>query len=405
MKKKNASRKEKSLTPAQARSLALSAQGLDRTSPFGKGKTGVLETIRRLSYVQLDTLAVVARAHHHTLWTRNGTYREAWLNELMEEKSIFEYWSHAAAYLPMEDFRFSLVRKEEFRKGRSHWFQKDKKIMQYVLDRISAEGALQAKDFETDRKRGSWFDWKPAKIALEQLFHDGTLMVAKRNGFQKVYDLTERIVPAGTNTALPSQAEFAIHLIRNSICAHGIASFKDMTHLRRGMQTHVTKALKKMLADGEIEKVMVEGVAEDFFLFAGTEPVLSSKRKRPASVSFLSPFDNAIIRRDRLVKLFGYDYAIECYLPEPKRKFGYFCLPVLYNGNFVGRFDPKADRATGVFHVKKFYLENAPEDMDAFLAAFAEALKTFAAFNSCSEIVIEKTVPAKLKAALKILLK
>lgn len=404
MKKAN-SLKEKSLTPAQARSLALSAQGLDRTSPFGKGKTGALETIRQLGYVQLDTLAVVARAHHHTLWTRNGAYREAWLNELMEEKSIFEYWSHAAAYLPMEDFRFSLVRKEEFRKGRSHWFQKDKKIMQYVLDRILAEGALQAKDFEANRKHGSWFDWKPAKIALEQLFHEGTLMIAQRKGFQKVYDLTERIVPAGTDTTLPSQEEFAAHLIRNNLRAHGIASLKDMTHLRRGMQSHVTKALKKMLTDGEIEKVMVEGVADDFFLFAGTEPLLSSKRKQPASVSFLSPFDNAIIRRDRLVKLFGYDYAIECYLPEPKRKYGYFCLPVLYKGDFVGRFDPKADRATGVFHVKKFYLENPPEEMDVFLAAFAEALKTFAAFNNCSTIVIGKTVPATFKAALKALLK
>lgn len=404
MKKAN-SLKEKKLTPAQARSLALSAQGLDRKLPFGKGKTGALETIRQLGYVQLDTLAVVARAHHHTLWTRNDAYREAWLNELMEEKHIFEYWSHAAAYLPIEDFRFSLVRKEEFRKGRSHWYQKDKKIMKYVLDRVRAEGALQAKDFEASRKHGSWFDWKPAKIALEQLFHEGTLMIAQRKGFQKVYDLTERIVPAGTDMTLPSQEEFAAHLIRNSLRAHGIASLKDMTHLRRGMQTHVTKALKKMLADGEIEKVMVEGVAEDFFLFAGTEPAFPAKTKQAASVSFLSPFDNAIIRRDRLVKLFGYDYAIECYLPEPKRKFGYFCLPVLYNGNFVGRFDPKADRATGIFYVKKFYLENPPEDMDAFLVALADALKTFAAFNGCGKIVIEKTAPAKLKAALKILLK
>lgn len=402
--KKNSADKPLLLDRATAVAIALSAQGLDRSAAFGKGKKGALETIRHLGYVQLDTLAVVARAHHHTLWSRTKAYSEEMLNSLMRDKSIFEYWSHAAAYLPMEDFRFSLVRKQEFLNGRSHWFQKDKKVMKYVLDRIRAEGPLQSKDFETDRARGSWFDWKPAKIALEQLFQDGTLMVTERKGFQKIYDLADRVIPVGIDTTLPTKEEFAEHLVHAALRAHGIASLKDMTHLRRGMLPHVTKMLQQLVKKGTIVRANIEKVKGEYYLEKKT---IAGHRfnDHPEDALILSPFDNAVIRRERLQQLFDYDYTIECYLPEPKRKFGYFCLPVLYKGNFIGRFDPKADRATKTFIVKKFYLENPPQQMDEFLHAFAATLKSFAAFNGCEKIVVEKVFPAKYAAAIKRALK
>jgi uncharacterized protein len=389
-------KKKNSISKEEAISIALHTQGIGRS--FGKGKEGALNAIRHLGYVQLDTLAVVARAHHHTLWTRSEKYDERFLNELMLEKKIFEYWSHAAAFLPMEDFRFSLVRKQEFRKGRAHWFAKDKKIHKYVLDKIKSEGALQSKDFETDKRRGSWFDWKPAKIALEQLFQDGSLMVVERKGFQKVYDLSERVLPSSIDTTIPTNAELADHLVRSTIRAHGLASLKDMTHLRKGMNPFVQKALKKMVLEGEISEINVDATKEIFYRFQNDE--LSIKKTSGQTV-ILSPFDNAIIRRERLKGLFDYDFMLECYLPEHKRKFGYFCLPVLHNNKFVGKFDPKADRATGIFYVKSFHIENAPKDMDEFLAAFANALKAFAVFNGCEKIVVEKTFPAKMKSALK----
>jgi uncharacterized protein YcaQ len=348
--------------------------------------------------VQLDTLAVVARAHHHTLWTRTQNYSEHQLNELMREKKIFEYWSHAAAFLPMEDFRFSLVRKNEFVQGRAHWFAKDKKIHKYVLDKIKAEGPLQSKDFETDKRRGSWFDWKPAKIALEQLFQDGSLMVAERKGFQKIYDLSERVLPATIDTTLPTNDELADHLIRSTIRAQGIASLKDMTHLRKGMNPFVQKALKKMLLDGEISEVNIDSAKEVYYQLRDYKLPI---KKNPGTTIILSPFDNAIIRRERLKSLFDYDFMLECYLPEHKRKFGYFCLPVLHNNKFIGKFDPKADRATGIFYVKSFHLEHAPEDIEEFLAAFSLALKAFAKFNGCEKIVVEKTFPAKIRSGLK----
>lgn len=379
------------LTKKQARAVVLHQQGLAKLSSFGKGKNGALETIRRLGYLQLDTLAVVARAHHHTLWSRNSSYREEQLGALMREKKIFEYWSHAAAFLPMEDFRFSLPRKHEFLSGRSHWFQKDKRVMQYVLDRIKAEGPLQARDFETDRPRGSWFDWKPAKRALEQLFQDGTLMVSERRGFQKVYDLAERVLPPGTDTSLPSREELAAHLVQRFLNAHGIGGMNEIAYLRSGMGGAVKKALQQAVAAKTIVPVQIEGITETYFAL----PELAGRKiPVPRQVQILSPFDNAIIQRKRTGRFFDYDFMIECYLPEPKRKFGYFCLPILAGEHFVGRFDPKADRAAGVFHVKSLYIENKAIADEPFWEAFAQRLQEFAAFNGCTEIALAQKIKA-----------
>lgn len=400
-------KKQHMLKKEEAKRIALQAQGLFQENSFGKGKEGALETIRHLGYVQLDTLAVVARAHHHTLYTRTKDYSENHLNELMKEKKIFEYWSHAAAYLPMEDFRFTLLRKNDFLKGKAHWFAKDKKIHKYVLDKIKAEGPLQSKDFEADKKHATWFDWKPAKIALEQLFQNGKLMVRERKGFQKVYDLTERVLPSEIDTSLPTKLEFAEYLILSTLRAHGIASLKDMTHLRSGMDPIVVKVLKKMLVEGIISEININSVNEKYYQIANHQlPItnhttINRKSAINKSAIILSPFDNAIIRRNRLKNIFDYDFMLECYLPEQKRKFGYFCLPILYENNFVGKFDPKADRDTGIFYVKRFHLENQPNDMDEFLKAFSISLKNFAKFNGCNKIVVEKTFPGKIKSALR----
>ncbi len=385
------------ITKEEARAIALAAQGLHVNS-FGKGKSGALNAVKHLGYIQLDTLSVVTRAHHHTLWTRADEYAEAHLNQLVKEKKIFEYWSHAAAYLPIEDFRFSLVRKEAHRKGESHWFKKNKKIMQYVLDRIKAEGPLQSRDFETDKVRGAWWDWKPAKVALEQLFHDGTLMVSERKGFQKVYDLTENILPSKINTQTPTKEEYARHLIENTLKAHGLASIKEITHLRRGTGPIVQEELKKMLREGQVEEMTIDKVKDKYIILPSTRNPKPVKHEKAV---LLSPFDNVVIMRHRLKNLFEYDYGIECYVPEPKRKFGYFCLPILYGDQFVGRMDPKADREKQVFYVKRLHLEHPPKNMQDFLQELASAIRRFAIFNSCKRMVVEKTHPGgKIKQTL-----
>lgn len=373
------------ISKEQARFILLTAQGLHKPDAFGTGINGALNTIRHLGYIQLDTLAVVARAHHHTLWTRNSRYHEKYLHELSEQRKIFEYWSHAASFLPMEDYRFTLPRKAVYLAGHAHWFSKNKKLMKYVLDRTRAEGPLQSKDFETDRKRGSWFDWKPAKIALEQLFMEGSLMVKSRQGFQKVYDLTERIVPPDINCAKPNGEEYAEYLIRFNLRALGIATLKDFTHLRGEMRIPVSKALKRLIKNGAISEVHIEGENDSWFAFPET---LSLKSKPLKGTFILSPFDNTVIRRERLKKLFDWQYNLECYLPEHKRKFGYFCLPVLHNGMFAGMFDPKADRTTKKFHVKKLHLNMKP-DAD-FISGFRKTIHEFSAFNTCERVVFQR---------------
>lgn len=383
------------MSKEEVRHIMLNSQGLVKPQ-FGGGVTGTMNAIRHLGYVQLDTLAVVARAHHHTLWNRNKSYTEFHLDALLRAGKVFEYWSHAASYLPMEDFRFSLPRKALYLSGHAHWFAKNKKLMAYVLDRIRAEGPLQSKDFETDRKRGSWFDWKPAKIALEQLFMEGSVMVKSRQGFQKIYDLTERVVPDGIDQSKPTKEAYAEYLVSCNIRALGVASIKDFVHLRKDATPAVSAAIKRLVKNGAIREIEVDGTTEKYFT-SFPENGIKSLHK---TLNILSPFDNLVIRRDRLQKLFDWEYTLECYLPEHKRRFGYFNLPVLFRGKFVAMFDPKADRSTGKFHLKKFHPVK-DKMTDEFYDAFRNELKAFAAYNGCDQVVVDNTVPIKFRKQLK----
>lgn len=395
----------RSLSVKEARHLALHAQGIAADQP-ARGKKAVVKTIERLGYVQIDTLAVVERAHHHTLWTRLPGYAPACLDELLaKDKKIFEYWSHAASYLPMSEYRFSLPRKQMYRDGRSHWFQKDDKVMRYVLDRIKNEGALMSKDFEVKGKRaGAWYEWKPTKKALEQLFMDGTLMVAKRQGFQKVYDLTGRVLPQGTDTSMPTPQEYSAYLIRKAIDAHGIVNEQEITYLRKGLTVQVKTELNRMTAEGELINVSIDNGKTSYYTTSSMLKLLD-KRITFGGIHILSPFDNLLIQRKRIEKLFDFSYMIECYVPAPKRVYGYFCLPILFKDTFAGRFDPKADRASGTFYVHALYLEPGFKQQEEFLPAFASKLKEFAAFNSCAEIVIGKTDPKGIAKELRRLVK
>jgi len=312
---------------------------------------------------------------------------------LEKDKLIFEYWSHAASYLPMSDYRFSLPQKKAYLGGKSHWFGQDKKMKLYVLDKIKAEGPLQSKDFEHKRTGpGNWYEWKPAKKALEQLFMEGRLMVARRQGFQKVYDLAERVLPSSVDISVPNIMEHAEHLIYKAIQAQGIVAENEITYLRTGIKEPVTKTLKKLLKEGRLIEVRIKGI-ETAFISAPEKISTLEIIKPEQKLHLLSPFDNMVIQRKRLQRIFDFDYMIECYLPEAKRKYGYFTLPVLYNDQFVGRFDPKADRANKTFYIKTIHLQKKFKPSTAFNNLFASRLKEFATFNGCIKIVIEKADP------------
>lgn len=377
-----------SISISEARKLFLHSQGL-YGHDFGNKKSGVLNLIEHLGYVQIDTISVIERAHHHTIFTRVKDYQKKYLDELMDEKLIFEYWSHAAAYLPMRDYRFSLPRKKLFADGKQHWF-KDKKPTQYVYDRIKAEGALQSKDFEEKKANAGWYEWKTTKQALEQLFMEGKLMVAGRKNFQKVYDLTERILPAGINTKMPTEKEMAEHLILSAIQVNGIVAQHEISYLRKGHKESVQKALRHMLKEGTISEIRLDCIKEAYY---GLPELISSidKIKATKKVHILSPFDNAVIQRKRLQTLFDYDYTIECYVPAPKRVHGYFCLPILYGDRFVGRMDCKAERSKGEFIIQKLWLEKGFTPTDAFLKALSKSTDEFAEFNNCENMRLLKS--------------
>ena len=378
----------KVVSKSEARKLFLHSQGL-LAFDAGRKQQGALDAIAHLGYVQIDTISVVERAHHHTIYTRVKDYKKEYLDELMKEKAVFEYWSHAAAYLPMSDYRFSLPRKKTFADGKQHWF-KDKKPTQYVYDRIKAEGPLQSKDFEEKKANTGWYEWKTTKQALEQLFMAAQLMVAERKNFQKVYDLTERVLPADINTKMPSEKEMAEHLILSAIRANGVVAAHEIAYLRGGHKEHVQKALKHLLKEGAIAEIRIEGIKEPYYTYE-VKLDLMGDIKAAKKVHILSPFDNAVIQRKRLQTLFDYDYVIECYVPEAKRVHGYFCLPILYGDTFAGRMDCKAERSKGVFVIQQLWLEEGFSPTDAFVKALAKSCVEFAKFNGCDVVKVEQS--------------
>ncbi|HUM46370.1 MAG TPA: crosslink repair DNA glycosylase YcaQ family protein [Chitinophagales bacterium] len=397
--------KSRKISLAEARALAIQSQWLGGHQQLHT-REDALKTIEHLGYVQIDTLSVVERAHHHVLWSRIPGYKKAWLDELIRGKQLFEYWGHAASFLPMKDYRFSLVRKREYQKGRSHWFEQDKKVKRHVLSRIKREGPLQSKDFETpDEGKKAWYYWKPAKKALEQLFMEGKLMVNHRQGFQKVYDLAAHVLPAAINTEFPTKMEYAVHLVETAIAAHGILTEKEIYYLRGAWNEYISKAVRKLLRAGSIIELKLEGHEQTKFYGAPSITEFTKESVAPNEVHILSPFDNLLIQRRRMKRLFDFDYVIECYLPEHKRTFGYFTLPILYGDRFIARMDPKADRLNKVFYVRNLAFEENLKVNDEMLNAFAAKLKSFAAFNSCGKIIFEKSNQKKLREQLKRLTK
>ncbi len=387
-----------SLSLKQARKLVLLSQRVPPTKRSGSALAATLSAIEHLGYVQIDTISAVQRAHHHTLWNRNPRYKKSHLDRLVANKQIFEYWSHAAAYLPMKDFRYSLPRKHAIANGhQDHWYERDKPLMKLVLERIEKDGPLMAKDFEhKGEKMGEWTS-KPAKRALEYLFMQGDLMVPARINFHKVYDLTERVLPENTDTILPDPEEYARFLITWYLNANGLGKAGEITYLLKNIKSFVSVTLQEMVLSGELLQISV-GDRTYFALPASLE--LLNKPLTRSKLKILSPFDNLIIQRKRLQTLFGFDYTIECYVPEVKRKYGYFSLPILWNGEFVARMDCKAERKNSVLHIRHLVLETGLKKTTAFAQALAKELSAFMQFNNCSDLKLHKTSPVTLKSEL-----
>lgn len=392
-----------------ARRIALNAQLADKKQHFPSDKAGVVQLIKQLGYVQIDTISVIARAHHHTIWTRLPDYSEEMLDELQAvDRSVFEYWSHAMSYLPMTDYRFYIPQMKRFHDPNNKWekerLAKYGRLMKPALDRIRAEGPLSSKDFEGIplSDRNMWENPKPYRAALEMLFCRGDIMVSQCRNFQRVFDLTERVLPDNINLSIPTYEELGRFLVMRALSAFGIAREKEiLDHIHAATKDIIKKSLVEMREASEVTPVEVSGVGKsEYFALAELFNSPPKSKKRKPIVHILSPFDNLVIQRERISRLFGFDYTIECYVPAAKRVYGYFVLPILWGEDFVARMDVKADRKRKTLNVLNLVFEDGFDRFDQFMPHFADKLRAFANFNNCDRIEVEKVSPVKCKPLL-----
>ncbi len=392
-----------SLTKQQARKLVLLSQRVPPAKQSGNAMAATLAAIEHLGYIQIDTISAIQRAHHHTLWNRNPRYKSSQLAQLTADKKIFEYWSHAAAYLPMRDFRYSLARKQAIANGNEkHWYEPNKRMMNSVLKRITTEGPLMAKDFEhTGKKTGEWTS-KPAKQALECLFMQGDLMISSRINFHKVYDLTERVLPEDINTTLPNPEEYARFLITRYLQSNGLGQASEISYLLRNTKPLVASTLQEMVSNRELLQLSVGD--NSYYALPDSLELLNKPLSR-SKLKILSPFDNLVIQRKRMQALFNFDYLIECYVPEAKRRYGYFSLPILWDGKLVARMDCRTERKKSLLHIHHLALEPWLIKTAAFTLALCKELESFLRFNNCSHLKLHRTTPANFKPELQAMIK
>ena len=392
------------MSPKQAKRIVLASQGLLQKEPFGRGIKGVERTISQLRYIQIDTISVVERAHHHVLSTRVPDYSAEMLHNLQAvQKTVFEYWFHAAAYLPIEDYRFYRPTMEGLKKKTLV----DKRLRKSILQRIKTEGPLSSRDFEAvkGKKTSGWWDWKPAKRAMETMFLSGELMISERKGFQKVYDLTENCLPLDINLTRPSDEERGYFYIRKMLANLGVARANDICYARTmvkhsgfDVQAWINRCLQNLVESGEVWSFLIND--HQYYSLAQTLDE-TPRRVGRKNIRFLSPFDNLIINRERLSDLFGFDYKLECYVSAEKRKFGYFVLPILYGDELIGRLDCKANRKNSVLIIHNLWLEEGVVVNDALISAITNGLRAYKIQLGCDGMAINKIDNKILHHALK----
>ena len=388
---------------ATARQLALRAHGLDGGWTLPPDKEGAAQIIERLGYVQIDTIHVIQRAHHHTLWTRFPQYAPEMLGDLLaKDRRVFEWWTHAMAYIPMRDYRFYAPRMgyQALWGRQREWLVEYADVIAHVKDRIRAEGPLGASDFEKPASfKTGWWDWKPAKQALEILASMGELMVTRRQNFQRIFDLTERVLPPDVDTTPPTDEELQRFMVRFALNTSGVLRENEVQWSRQKADPAV---LQTLVDKGEVTAFEVEGLnGEPCYALSDVLESVSQSPNGEPHLHILSPFDNLIIDRRWLKAFFdGFEYTIECYLPEAKRKYGYFVLPILWGDRFVARLDSKADRKPKTFVIKRLLFEPDFDECEAVLPALVEKLRAFAAFNGCDNFAVEDVKPEKVKPAL-----
>jgi uncharacterized protein YcaQ len=387
------------LTQAQARAVMLAAQGLHRRPRKKAAKGDVLRAIQRMGALQIDTIHVVARSPYLVLWSRLGDYETHWLDELLAEGKLFEYWSHEACFLPIEDYPLYRHRMLNASSQGWHyspsWVQLHRQDMKRLLALIRERGPVRSADFaRTDGKGGGWWEWKTEKRALEMLFTSGDLMVAWRQNFQRVYDLRERVLPSWHDRSLPPVEKVRRELALKGVRALGVTIPRWVADYFRTGKQEMFETVLALAREGALLMVQVEGWDGPALFHPENRRLIkeaASGRIKPELTILLSPFDPLVWDRARARAVFGFDYRLECYTPAPKRRYGYFALPILRRGELVGRLDAKAHRREGVFEVKSIYLEKSTVACDELISDVAGAIQECAGWHKTPVVTVRES--------------
>jgi uncharacterized protein YcaQ len=369
------------LTRTDACNLLLAVQGLLVPPAAPATKPDVLAAIRRMGVLQIDTIQVVARSPYLVLFARLGEYDPAWLDEHLAEGRLFEHWSHAACFIPIEDYHIQ----RHFMLAGVHgwldapaWIEAHRELVDAILARIRAEGGLRSADFEAKKPVGGWWNWKDEKVALEVLLTTGQVMVARREKFQRVYDLPERVLPGWDGLPVPSAEEVRRELVLRSVEKLGAARPGWVADYYRLPKNGTPALLRELAAQGELIECAVEGWDGPVYVHPNNAALLAQAQNgelQPTYTTLLSPFDPLTWDRARARELFDFDYQIECYTPAAKRRYGYFSLPVLRRGALVARLDAKAHRREGRFEVRSLHFEPGVELDDELRADVTAAIQ------------------------------
>lgn len=384
------------LSLSAARHLHLAAQGLLKKPRRRAQPADILSTVQRMSLLQIDTINIVARSPYLVLFSRLGGYPSQWLDESLSKGELMEYWAHEACFLPRSDFalvRHRMLAPEKMGwKYRQAWMLEHAAEIEQLIAHIQENGPVRSADFEHPRKGTSgWWEWKPHKRHLEGLFTSGKVMVIERRNFQRVYDLTHRVMPHWDDERdqLSREAAEAI-MLENSARSLGIFRSQWLADYYRLRQPALKPLLEMWLQEQRIIPVMVETLGE-MWLHEELLPLLPQAlegKLQATHSTVLSPFDPVVWDRKRAEQLFGFSYRLECYTPAPKRQYGYFVLPLLHKGQLVGRMDAKMHRKTGTLEIIALYLEEGVRVTAALEKGLKLAISEFARWQGAHDVTL-----------------
>jgi uncharacterized protein YcaQ len=387
------------VTRETVRRLMLEKQGVGRF-PDHVDKSDVYEAIDSLGCLQIDTINVVERAHYLTLWTRLGQYDKEHLHEVAyRDRLLFEHWAHSACYVPFKDYRYYIksmnVRREEMRARFSKRSKADPKLLDRVLSRVRDEGPLSSKDFEGPKRKGGWWNWKPAKLALELLFGAGILLIDRRENFQRYYDLAENVLPTGVDASEPSDDERVRFFALKTMSCLGLVKPQEVRKYYHPWSVKLDRTsrqlnelLNRLVSDGQAEKHSVDGEKNPYYCLPRDTDRLEELGSGFGfdDVRLLVYFDNMMWNRERITELFGFESRLETYVPKDQRVYGYYHLPVLYGDRLVARVEPKMDRENNVMIIRGYWVEDGFNTTEDYEDKLSRNIEEFARFHGAEDV-------------------